>query len=93
MHGFAGDRWRELSPYLDRALDLSGEARTVWLEELRAQERCRGRDTAVAERKARYRQGAVPGRCFRVDPKLGIACRTGDRSLYIRIAAWPGRDG
>jgi len=38
MHGFAGDRWRELSPYLDRALDLSGEARTVWLEELRAQE-------------------------------------------------------
>jgi hypothetical protein len=41
MHGFAGDS--ELSPYLDRALDLSGEARALWLEELRAQ------DPAIAD--------------------------------------------
>jgi hypothetical protein len=43
MGGFAGDRWRELSPCLDHALDLEGEARFAWLEELRS------RDPALAE--------------------------------------------
>jgi serine/threonine protein kinase len=39
MGGFAGDRWRELSPYLDLALDLEGEARSAWLQELRSRDR------------------------------------------------------
>jgi tetratricopeptide (TPR) repeat protein len=30
------DRWRELEPLLDRALELPPDARAVWLEELRA---------------------------------------------------------
>jgi hypothetical protein len=31
------DRWKELEPLLDRALDLSGEERVEWLKQLRAQ--------------------------------------------------------
>jgi serine/threonine protein kinase len=30
-------RWRELSPYLDRALQLAGEERAAWLQSLRAE--------------------------------------------------------
>ncbi|HEY7302896.1 MAG TPA: serine/threonine-protein kinase [Bryobacteraceae bacterium] len=33
---FNPNRWREISPYLDQALTLADEERTVWLESLRA---------------------------------------------------------
>jgi eukaryotic-like serine/threonine-protein kinase len=38
MGGLADDRWRVLSPYLDQALDLKGEARAAWLGELRSRD-------------------------------------------------------
>ena len=33
---FVRDRWERLQPLLDRALDLSGEQRTTWLDSLRS---------------------------------------------------------
>jgi hypothetical protein len=31
------DQWQALSPYLDQALTLTGEERSIWLSSLRAQ--------------------------------------------------------
>jgi eukaryotic-like serine/threonine-protein kinase len=49
-------RWRELSPLLDRALDLDGEARAIWLGGLRA-----GDPTLAAELDALLTAGEVAG--------------------------------
>ena len=38
MAGPGPDRWREIAPHLDRALELEGEERAAWLEGLRAQD-------------------------------------------------------
>lgn len=35
MSAFAPDRWRVLSPYLDKALEIPPEERPAWLEALR----------------------------------------------------------
>jgi len=37
MLTFDLSRWREISPYLDQALDCESEARAAWLEKLRAE--------------------------------------------------------
>jgi len=42
MSKLSPDQWQALSPYLDEALTLSGEARAAWLESLR------GRDSVLA---------------------------------------------
>src|SRR5215467_6062057 len=38
MSTLSPDQWRALSPYLDKALSLSGDARIAWLESLRSQD-------------------------------------------------------
>ena len=37
MPSFAPEQWRALSPYLDKALELSPEQRPAWLESLRSE--------------------------------------------------------
>ena len=37
MAAFSPDQWQEIGPYLDHALSLSEEERSVWLDELRVQ--------------------------------------------------------
>src|SRR4029450_11123850 len=44
MSTLSPDQWRALSPYLDKALSLSGDARIAWLAPLRSQ------DPALAKR-------------------------------------------
>jgi serine/threonine-protein kinase len=53
------DRWRAVSPHLDRALDMSREERTVWLEALRGGEPALAADIEelIAEHEAARREG------------------------------------
>lgn len=62
------ERWRALSPYLDRALELADDKRAVWLESLRAEDAELAGDlaTLLEERSAlgrdRFLEGEGPER-------------------------------
>ena len=58
MPGLTPDRWREVSPYLDRALELPPEERPAWLAEIGARDAVLARDlqTLLDERNAASRE-------------------------------------
>ncbi len=53
------ERWEEVSPYLDRAMEMSEEERGAWLVSLRARDPAlaRGLETLLRERSALSREG------------------------------------
>jgi len=72
------DRWRELSPYLDEALELTGDSRAAWLASLAARDSALASDlhALLAEHDAAdergFLQGAVP-RPSTADPASSLA--------------------
>jgi serine/threonine-protein kinase len=59
MPGFAQDRWRVLSPYLDQALETSEDQLAAWLDTLRAQDATLADDleALLRDRTALQREG------------------------------------
>jgi hypothetical protein len=59
MPAFDLSRWREISPYLDHALDCACEARGAWLDRLRTENPAIARDieALLAEQQALDRAG------------------------------------
>lgn len=59
MSQLSPEQWRALSPYLDEALTLSGEARVVWMEALRARDSALASqlETLLLEHQAAQQQG------------------------------------
>jgi serine/threonine-protein kinase len=58
-----GERWRALSPYLDRALELTGDERSQWLASLRAEDAAMAADVEalLEEQDALDRDGFLEG--------------------------------
>src|SRR6185295_17199047 len=60
------DRWREVSPYLDEALEIAAEKRAAWLASIRAQDAALGEDLRAlleehdAVHESRFLERAVP---------------------------------
>ncbi|HEX7959273.1 MAG TPA: serine/threonine-protein kinase [Terriglobales bacterium] len=59
MSQLSPEQWRILSPYLDEALTLSGEARVAWMEDLRARDSLLATqlETLLVEHQAARREG------------------------------------
>jgi serine/threonine protein kinase/TolB-like protein len=79
------DRWRELSPLLDQALELGDDERAVWLVELRARSpRLAAELTALLANEADAdRQGFLHGRLATDSPRDTVPA---DVSAYLQSA-------
>ena len=79
------DRWRELSPLLDQALELGDDERAVWLVELRARSpRLAAELTALLANEADAdRQGFLHGRLGAASPRDAAPT---DVSAYVQSA-------
>ena len=63
MSVLSQDRWRVVSPHLDRALELTGDERAAWIEALRAEDPVLATDLVALldERAALSREGFLAG--------------------------------
>jgi hypothetical protein len=68
MAMFERDRWERLQPLLDRALELSGEQRTSWLDSLRAADP----DVVDELESLLSEEAAADGRGFLSDPLTSL---------------------
>ncbi len=74
MTAHGDDRWRALSPYLDRALDLSGEARVTFLSLLRSEQPAIAADLEVMlERHAQSQEDGLLERAVTDVPESSLA--------------------
>ncbi|HET7699098.1 MAG TPA: serine/threonine-protein kinase [Vicinamibacterales bacterium] len=92
MSILSADRWRALSPYLDRALDLTDEEREPWLDTVRRDDPALAADlqSLLAERDAIHDSGFLEGPAVMVDPAVSLAgLRVGAYTLVSPI----GRGG
>jgi serine/threonine protein kinase/tetratricopeptide (TPR) repeat protein len=92
MPVLSNDRWRALSPYLDRALDLSPGEREPWLAGLRLENPGLASDleSLLGEQEALDRDGFLAGAVIPIPPDLSLAShRIGAYTLVSPI----GRGG
>src|SRR5688572_12391506 len=92
MSVLSADRWRALSPYLDRALDLTADERQPWLETLRRDDPELAADlqSLLAESDALHDSGFLEGPALIVEPPAPLAgLRVGAYTLVSQI----GRGG
>jgi serine/threonine protein kinase/Tfp pilus assembly protein PilF len=92
MSILTGDRWRALSPYLDRALDLSAEERDPWLAKLHLENPAVASDlqTLLDERETLSRHGFLAGVPTAMQPQLALA---GHRIGAYTLVSPIGRGG
>ncbi len=92
MAALTPERWRALSPYVDRALDLTGDERTTWLADLRREhpEIAADLEALLFENEALSRAGFLAGVAAPVQPDLS---RAGYRLGAYTLLSPIGRGG
>ncbi len=86
------DRWRIVSPYLDRAIEMDDEARAAWLDDLRRQDLALADDLAelLEERRLVLEEGFLEQRDFDLPEPRSLA---GHRVGAYRLVAPIGQGG
>lgn len=87
MSGLDKDRWQAVSPYLDRALEMSRDERTAWLASLHAQDPALAADVQalLAERDVLSQDGFLEGAAS-LPPQASLAGQTmGAYTLVLPI--------
>ena len=99
MPQFPRERWRELSPYLDQALDIEPAARAAWIAALRDTDPVLARDLValLSEHEAADQAGFLDGMALDAalcapQQTLGIYENGAMRQLtdWIDVAAFAG---
>jgi serine/threonine-protein kinase len=85
------DRWRIVSPYLDRALELPEDERTTWLRSLRSEDPTLADEVAALldDRRAASREGFLDGRAAGAPSRVG----RGDAVGAYTLESWIGQGG
>ena len=94
MPPLSPERWRAVGPYLDHALDMSGEDRAAWLAFVQSQDGALAADLRelLAEHdrldEARFLERAVP-----LPPQTGLSTLTGQTFGAYRLVSRIGQGG
>ena len=94
MPTLSPDQWQALSPYLDEALAMTDEERSVWLSSLRVQnpDLADQLELLLHEHRALSEEGFLEERSVGLPGVQGLAGQTAWR-LHIGIADRSGRHG
>jgi eukaryotic-like serine/threonine-protein kinase len=92
VRGLANDRWHALTPYLDQALELTGEQRAAWLDSLRQEDAALASDLEALLREHRDAkdEGFLAGAPCVTPPPTSMA---GQRAGAYTLTALIGQGG
>ena len=88
------ERWRAVGPYLDHALDMSGEDRTAWLAFVETQDRTLAADLReLLKEHDRLHESQFLERSVPLPPHAGLSALTGQVFAAYRLVSRIGQGG